>query len=195
MSSSAYNTENDLAVLIASGNQTAFTKLVDEKWRQVYGHALAYVKSSEKAQEITQDIFLKLWQNREKLTEVKNLENYLFILGRNHIVSEMRRRLTDTYPGVPDTLEEDVWVPDRQLQLKQSTQLLLKGIAALPPMRRQVFILSRMDGLTHEEISERLGIAKNTVKQHIVLSLNFLRDYVRNHPGAFLVLTIFFSEK
>ena len=182
--------EKELLHLVAEGNEKAFTQLVDLYWNKVYSHALAYVKSPPKAQEITQDIFLQVWKKRETLDEVSEFKNFLFILGRNQIVSALRKKLMETTSqDILDT-PEDQFLPDRQLEYKQSYQRILEAIEHLPPVRKTIFNLSRFEGLTYEEIAARLNISKNTVKEHIVLALNFLRTYVHTHGGP-IVLFLF----
>ncbi len=77
---------------VAAGNEEAFSRLVNLYRNKVFSHALTFVKSYEEAEEITQDIFVKVWVNRHRLPEVKDFKNYLFILGRNHLVSAIRRK-------------------------------------------------------------------------------------------------------
>ncbi len=174
---STYN-ESELLIKVASGEQKAFTVLVDYYWNKVYSHALAYSKSVTRAQEITQDIFLKVWHKREALTEVRDFKSYLFILGKHHIISSMRKKL-ESLTG-EDLLEtrEDIHIPDQQLEYKETWNRILEGIEKLPAVRKVIFKKSRLEGLTYEEIAESSHISKNTVKEHIVLALNFLRTYI-----------------
>lgn len=183
-----------LLTLTAKGNSPAFSRLVDLYWRTVYCQALTYCRSAQLSEELTQDVFVKIWDNREKLTGIGNFENYLFIVARNAIVSAMRRRRADIYPGEPSGSVEPLWQPDLQLVNKEKYALLLKAIDHLPPQRKQVFTLSRIDGLSHEEISARLGISKNTIKEHIIKGLNFLRGYLYAHAEVILSFVIFLGR-
>lgn len=116
-----YHNENDLLQKVSEGNTSAFTSLVDGYWNQLYSHALAYVKNSEKAKEITQDVFLKIWQNRETLKEIKSFKNYLFIVGKNHIISAMRKKLQEEQQ--PDeNLAEELWIPINNFYTKKPTK-------------------------------------------------------------------------
>ena len=163
---------------VAQSDQPSFTRLVDQYWNDVYSHALAYTKSSPRAQEITQDVFLRIWRTRERLLEVENFRNYLFILSRNHIVSAMRKKLEETEAIDPlETAESDL-NPDEQLQYKEIYAAIHETIEKLPPARRAVFKMSRLEGLTYEEIASRMNISRNTVKDHIVQALIFLRSHL-----------------
>ncbi len=187
-----YN-ESELLGKVASGDQKAFTTLVDYYWNRVYSHALAYSKSVTRAQEITQDVFLKVWHKREALTEVRDFKSYLFILGKHHIISSMRKKL-ESLTG-EDLLEtsEDIYIPDRQLEYKETWNRIQEGIEKLPAVRKVIFKMSRLEGLSYDEIARSSNISKNTVKEHIVLALNFLRNYIyfnKDYPVILITLML-----
>jgi RNA polymerase sigma-70 factor (ECF subfamily) len=181
-----YN-ERELLCRTADGDEAAFTLLLRQFRNKVYTQTLVYLKSAVTAQEITQDIFLKIWANRSGLPQVENFSGYLFIITRNEIVSALRKKGREqTTPS--ETLEENGWIPDQQLLYKESYKLLLEGIEALPPARKNVFKMSRLEGLSYEEIAVRLGISRNGVKDHIVKSLVFLRNFLHAHTGDTFIL-------
>ncbi len=175
--------EGELLALVAEGNEPAFRRLVDRYWAKVYGNTMALVKSAPVAEELTQDIFLKIWKGREKLGQVENFRTYIFVVGRHQVISAMRRKMDPSPSGEPDddALELRL-VPDRQLELKETEAVIREAVAKLTPKQKLVFEMSRMEGLTHEQIATRLGLSKETVKGHMVLALNFLRNYLSNHP-------------
>jgi RNA polymerase sigma-70 factor (ECF subfamily) len=175
--------------LIVEGDEKAFSRLVDYYWNRVYSHALAYVKSSQRAQEITQDVFLRVWHKKEVLTEVIDFNNYLFVLGKNQIISAMRKKLISPTSADPIEAAEELLVPDKQLEYKQIYHELMEAIDKLPPTRKMVFKLSRLEGLTYDEIATQLSISKNTVKEHIVLALSFLRTHLHKHNELLILLS------
>lgn len=188
MNQNPSHTEKELLIGVAAGNEEAFSRLVNLYRNKVFSHALTFVKSYEEAEEITQDIFVKVWVNRHRLPEVKDFKNYLFILGRNHLVSAIRKKVMDTTTNddeedIPGTL----LLPDHQVEYKETYRHLINGLEQLPPQQKAVFTLSRMENLSHGEIAERLGISKRTVKFHLVQALNFLREYLR-YPGLLTLL-------
>jgi RNA polymerase sigma-70 factor (ECF subfamily) len=181
------HTEKELLIGVAAGNEEAFSRLVNLYRNKVFSHALTFVKSYEEAEEITQDIFVKVWVNRHRLPEVKDFKNYLFILGRNHLVSAIRKKVMDTTANDEEDLPGTLLLPDDQVEYKETYRHLINGIEQLPPQQKAVFTLSRMENLSHAEIAERLGISKRTVKFHLVQALNFLREYLR-YPGILTLL-------
>lgn len=185
--------ENDLLARVAAGDQLAFAEMVRRYWNTIYSHGLVYLKSAPRAEEITQDVFMKVWTGREKLPEVRNLDNYLFIIARNHIFNEARKKINLIYGDVGDRAGTS-FLPDLQAEYKESYQQLLKGIELLPEKRRQVFKLSRLEGLSNEQIATQLGIHKDTVYQYLVKSLLFLRTYMQEHMGGTLLLLLLIRE-
>jgi len=185
--------ESDLLARVAAGDQLAFAEIVRRYWNTIYSHGLVYLKSAPRAEEITQDVFMKIWTAREKLPEVRNLDNYLFIIARNHIFNEARKKINLVYGDVGERAETS-FLPDLQAEYKESYQQLLKGIELLPEKRRQVFKLSRLEGLSNEQISTQLGIHKDTVYQYLVKSLLFLRAYMQEHMGDTLLVLLLIGE-
>jgi RNA polymerase sigma-70 factor (family 1) len=171
------------------GDQPSFTLLLRNYWNKVYVQALTYLKSPELAQEITQDVFIKLWSAKEKLAEIDKFSDYLFIISRNEIISALRKK-KDPASLPSDDLEEMLMRPDRQLQYKESYNKVLRLIDELPPTRKKVFTMSRLEGKSYEEIAELLGISRNGVKDHIVKALNYLRIHFQLNEENLLVLII-----
>jgi RNA polymerase sigma-70 factor (family 1) len=172
---------------ISNDDQEAFTRLLGLFWNKVYIQALTYLKSPFKAQELTQDVFVKLWVNRSKLPHVTNFLGYLSVMCRNEIFSMLRKKANVTVQ--PDeTVQEEYWIPDKQLQKKHSYHAILKAIELLPPMRKNVFKMSRLDGLSYDEIAGQLNISRNGVKDHIVKALAFVRNYLRFQSDELLVI-------
>lgn len=182
--------ESAILSLISAGDESAFTIIVEKYWRNVYSHTLTYLKSGQVAEEVTQDIFMRLWDHRSKLEGVNSFENYLFILSRNYIVSALRKKLQDHDSLKEDWAEEPSLTPDRQTEYKETYQCLLKGIELLPEKRKRVFKMSRLEGKTHEEIAAELGIHKDTVSQYIVKALVFLRTYMHEESGNSILAII-----
>jgi RNA polymerase sigma-70 factor (ECF subfamily) len=173
---------------ISEDNQDAFSKLLRLFWNKVYTQALTYLKSTAVAQELTQDIFLKVWTNRKKLLLVDNFSGYLFIMTRNEIISLLRKKgLQSMEPD--EKLEERIWIPDQQLDYKHSYERIFKGIDLLPPARKNIFKMSRVDGMTYDEIAAHMNISRDGVKDHIVKALLFLRNYIRTHSDTLPLLT------
>jgi RNA polymerase sigma-70 factor (family 1) len=173
---------------VSQGNQAAFAQLLRKCWNKVYTQAITYLKDASLAQEITQDVFVKIWSARAGLPAVENFSNYLFIVSRNEIVSALRKKGQGFVNPGPD-IEGNLVLPDEQLQYKEFHHRLLQAIEELPPARKRVFKMSRLEGRSYDDIARDLGISRNGVKDHIVKALNFLRTRLAfAGPGNIILL-------
>jgi len=189
----AYNPK-ELLIRIAEDDTKAFTQLFDKYWLQVFAHVRTYIKNTGQAEDITQDIFFSIWLNRSKLATVQDFEPWLFVVTRNRTISGMRKILKETDHGISAIIPEIAAVPGDtpvdQLDYKQSRELLQQAVDQMPPRRRQVFQMSRQEGLTHQEIAEQLQISKATVNEHINEALTFLKAKLADYPGLFSALLL-----
>lgn len=175
---------------ISNGNELLYTRLVEKYWQKVLQHALSFVKSYPIAEELTQDVFLQIWQKREKLSEVKSFDNFLFIVSRNLIITHIRKKLVETESIKGEKLQEMFLKPDDQYEYKELNSIINEGANLLPEPRRTIFILSRIEGKDTDFISEELGLAKRTIRWHLLEALNFLRIYLNKYYGLGLLLFI-----
>lgn len=183
--------------LTANGDRQAFNALLEKFWIKVYTQSLTWLKSAEDAQEITQDVFVDVWLQKYKLPEVNNLSAWLSVITRNKILSALRKprlRGEDT----EKLLAASGYEADQSLLLKESSRILNKGIELLPPTRKKVFLMSRWDQKSYDEIAREMNISRNGVKDHIVRALNFLREYLarnsENATIALLTISTFFEK-
>lgn len=174
--------EQGLQARLAAGEIEAFHLLVDLYHRAVYDVALSYIKIHQSAEDVTQDLFLKLWKNREALADVASLKDYIFILARNAVLDAMRKK-GPAFP-VGEYLEgmvaDPLSSPEDHLQLRQLSSIVNKAVDLLPPQQKRAYHLSREEGMTHDEIAAVMNISKNTVKNHLVAALTFIRQYIAN---------------
>jgi RNA polymerase sigma-70 factor (family 1) len=172
-----------------------FKRLFDSYKNRIYGYVLAIAHSRYTAEEITQEIFIKLWVCRDLLSQVENLDGYIFTLARNRTLNYLRkvasdarllRELQELAMPQHNNVEERVLETDYE-------QLLHDAVSMLSPQRRLVFQLSRDSGLNHAQIAAQLHLSRNTVKNHLVEALRFIRSYLGRH-GSVLVLIFFLTH-
>lgn len=164
---------------VAGGDQSLYTRLVILYWPKVFKHALSFVKSAVIAEELTQDVFVLLWMKRLSLSEVRNFDNYLFIVSRNLMISHNRRKILETVSLDSERLTELVDIPDGQLEFRELVEFMNKGIMLLQEPSRSVYCLSLIEGRDIEQISLELGVAKPTVRRHLFRAVGFIRKYLR----------------
>lgn len=167
-----------------------FENIFYAKKEKVYHFLLGMMKSEFVAEEITQEVFIKLWMQRETLADINNIDAYLFRVTKNHALNHIRQAANSqkivqryTAPILPYEEYTEKKVLERDYQ-----ELLNKALDQLSPQRKLVYKLSREEGLSHIEIAEQLHVSKHTVKNHLVYTLSFLKDYLVRHGIAFLFL-------
>ena len=177
------NNDQTLLLRMAAGEEDAFNQLFNIYWDKVYATALVLSKSSQLAEDIAQEVFLRLWQNRGRTDTIENLEAFLFITARNLIYNRLSRiKLEIAYNNYLQyqfsTLDKDI---EARAELRQLREIIAAGIGQLPPQQQKAFRLSREEGLNHEAISRQMGVSRATVKDYIVKAIAALRKYLQEH--------------
>ena len=171
--------EGQALQLLAQGSEYAFTQILDAYQDRVFGIAFRYLKSRENAKEIVQEVFLKVWNRRIAFAEVRNLEAFIFTATKNLTLNYLEKlahewsaqyQFTRNHDsnGVSNSVEHHILDQQNEELLKQTLQML-------PPHQMQVYQLARVEGLSYEEIANRLSITVNTVKYHMKMAHKFLR--------------------
>lgn len=181
--------EREIILRVKSGDSSAFTALYNLYWGKVYNFTQLYIISKEDAEEIVQEVFTKIWENREKLSEVKSFDGFLFILTRNTIFNHSRDNfnrhfykitISDAYNLKGDDLVEDIIASD-------IAEHINKLIEQLPPRQKEVYRLSRVEHLTYKEIAQQLSIEPKTVERHINEAIKHLRKHL---PASLLIIAM-----
>jgi RNA polymerase sigma-70 factor (ECF subfamily) len=172
--------ERSLLLRVANGDQKAFRVLFDQYWDGMYANALHFTKSPELAQDLSQEIFTRVWVVREKLREVQQFDAWLYRLAKNMILDEMRRLQQD--PDYAEFMDAYFLAGDQDAHQPATTKDLEKqlydAINQLPEQMQMAFKLSRFEGLTHEQIAKRMKISKVTSQNYIARSLVAIRKYL-----------------
>lgn len=194
MSLNSNSDQSKLLYELSQGNELAFTKLYNEYKNVVFSTALKITKSRMLAEEVVQDVFLKIWQNHENLAEITNIENYLFIISRNHIFDMIKKIARDT-SLVVDSNYKNTSTNDTEDAIKddQYNIILNQIVGQLPPQQQKIYKMAKWDGLSHQKIGEDLGISTETVKKHMAQALKFVRTKISPYMNMFMTLFLFFK--
>jgi RNA polymerase sigma-70 factor, ECF subfamily len=130
---------------------------------RLYNFSKAFLKLEEGIDDILQEVFLKIWQNRKNIKKTETFNSYIFTITRNLLMNELR-----------SVAEE--FLLSEQIEYQELQEKVDQMIASLPERQREVFLLSRKEGLSHKEIAEKLAIAEKTVKYHISQSIGVLKN-------------------
>ncbi len=174
----------------------AYQQLFDFYWDLVYAIGLRLTKTPEQAKDLAQDMFLKIWDNRTKLTGVRDFRSYLFVITRNLIHDQLRTKIfhESNREFLTNYFAYNESSPQELLEQKELGEALSAAIRKLPPRLQQVFNLRRLEGLSHFEIAKRLNITTISSKTYMVRALMALRKEIMKDPGKlFLVATFLFN--
>lgn len=177
---------------VAKGDQAAFRQLFDCYRGKVYVIAFRILQSESEAEDVLQDVFTKLWLNREKLTGILHFNAYLNTLIRNHIFNGLRKKAYEEdflWASLQESRNEEGY---QVIELNELKELLHKAMNTLPPQQKKVFQLGRLEGLKHEEIAAELGISKETVKKHMAAALRYIKYFLNGWGKELPALTCLF---
>ena len=176
------NANIELLNLLKKGDMTAFDIIYKKYCKRLYGFVIRYVKYEIDAEEIVQEVFIKIWENREKINLYSSFESYLFTISYNSTISLLRKRIHEKkyLEYIKSCQDEDFSELTDELYFNELNSKIESLLDELTPRQKEIFLLSREEGLTHNEIAKKLGISSNTVKNHIVSVLSFLKSNINN---------------
>lgn len=186
-------------MMVFSGTEKdKFGKIYSVYFPKLVRFAREYIVSTEDAENLVQDMFLYLWEHRDMLDTLTNLNAYLFTLAKNRCIDFYRRQVrTESKNESLDTWQEKELYfkmealkqfDENMFTVNEIETLLDNSINALPEKCRQVFILSRMEGLKHEEIAAQLNISVHTVQNHIVTAIRKLKVELKDYLPLFVFI-------
>lgn len=149
------------------------------------------LKSEFWAEEVVQEVFMQLWANREKLTVIEAPAAYLFRITANRSLDRLRRQELEVKMQyvVNKALHRDtVNFQQNSYDIEYLESLVTEAVRQLPEQGKLIFELQRKEGLSYQEIADQLGISKNTVRNHMVKTLHFIRSYLRQNGEISVLL-------
>ncbi len=186
-----------LLLKIVEGDELAFRQFFDTYSKKIHSCIFNVTRSSEIAEEITADIFVKLWTGRKMLADIQDpgafLRKMAYFRALDFLKTISRhKKLQEQYNNwyLRNIAEK---TPDDLLIYAELVRCYKEAVAKLPPQRKLIYQLSRDEGLTHDEIAHLLSLSRNTVKNSIVTATRFLADYVRGRSYDPILLIILFN--
>jgi len=165
----------ELLLRIASGDQAAFQHIYTGFYKRLYQFALAIVKTRETAEEIVEDVFVRIWQKRQDISSIRNLRVYLYTATKNASLNYLSRKarasVTEPFDHIHVELSETALTPEQILITTEIYQKILRTVEALPPRCKMIFKLVREDGLQYKEIAEILNISVNTIDAQMAIAV------------------------
>lgn len=193
----ALHNEKELLVLASQADQGAFTTLFHMYKNKLYAYVLRLTESEMLAEDIVQDVFMKLWNDHDTLGSIDNFGGYLFRMSKNQVINHFKRMAHETLIMAELFRQNPIGHNDTQeiVALKDIEKILGNILENLPPQQKAVYHLSREEGRTHEEIANLLKISPNTVKNHIVQAMSTIRTQLRKHADTMLLVAVLIAIK
>ncbi|UYQ91141.1 RNA polymerase sigma-70 factor [Chitinophaga horti] len=180
----------DLRERLAAGEEPAFLEFFHTYSHHIYNVAFLMTKSTTLAEDMVQEVFLKIWLQRAQLAQVENLKAYLYVCARRHILNELRKKSASReFTGALHAyFSETADNPEQALLRKESRGVLHEAIDRLPDRQRLIYRLSKENGLKQEEIAHQLNISQHTVRNHLAQALVNIRHFLEQSATGLLLL-------
>lgn len=186
--------DNELTTRFRNDSVEAFREIYSRYWRMVYLLAYKKLNSREVAEELTQNLFVSIWEKRLEVN-IENLRAYLLTALKYSIIKHYRSLLVQGkylahFNGNTQEYENPV---EQHIHATDLGKAIKEALAQFPPKTRQIFELSRYDLLSNRQIAEALGLSEKTVEYHITQSVKILRGYLKDYLTILLLPILFFG--
>ncbi len=188
--------EKELVERIIEGDEIAFKEIFYRYKNRLFSYCCRFTKSEVQAEEIVQDVLIKIWTNRGQLNPNLSFSSYLYTIIRNHSLNFLKKAASDAAlrARLFYYFEHSHCDPEEKLIYNDLSKIAKKAIALLPPRRRQIYEMSRERSMNYEDIADQLGISKNTVKNQLVQARKSIRNYLNTHAEmGFCVMLVLWS--
>ena len=164
--------------LLRSGSPVAFQYLFNQYSQKLYRFALSYLKSDAEAEEVVQDVFLKLWENRYRLDSDKSFQSYLFTIAFNAIKKKFNQKLrNDRFKHeLFEWLSQEAPSLESRLDFEALIEKLESLIEKMPEKRKAIFLKRKKEGQSIQDIAGEMGISPKTVKNQITEAMKYLKE-------------------
>jgi RNA polymerase sigma-70 factor (family 1) len=177
---------------LANGDERAFCTIFELCKRRVFAVALKMTKSSTEAEEIVQNVFLSIWLSKSRLSDINDPEAYLFTITYNAIYAQLKKasRNQRLLNAILNNLTEIQNTTDETIAAHETGRLINEAIQELSPQQRTVYCLSKQEGLSYDDIAERLQISRNTVRNHLAEAMKTIRTFLKKAAMLSISLSV-----
>lgn len=182
--------QNLLLLQLRAGQMAAFNKLYTMYSPRLYVHLLKFLKSPELVEEVLQEVFVRVWQNRESIVPERGFNSFLYTIAHNLAINMIKKINRDR------ALQMEVWASsisyylhtEENLLDKERMAIINQAIATLTPKRREILLFCKVEGKSYKEVAELLGISVSTVSNQLVNALQDIRTFiVKNYSQEYLL--------
>ncbi len=192
--------ERQLINSIKEGNQKSFELVFKTYYARLCTFAFGYTKQMETAEDLVKDVFVNIWNNHKKLEIKTSISAYLFRSVKNACINYLERDKNRKFLSIDELKQQEIKIaeplstdyPISKILASELEDRIHTEIEKLPESCREVFKLSRFEGLSHKKIAEKLQISENTVKVQIYRALSKIKDALDS--GSMLLFNLFFKK-
>jgi RNA polymerase sigma-70 factor (ECF subfamily) len=185
--------QENLLKEIAAGNEMAFRHVYNALYKKLLQFAFILTKNKEAAEELVEDVFIKIWKNRQNAEGIQNLKVYLYTATKNtclnYLSSKANDSITKPFDAINIVLTESV-CPEQLFIYRETFAKIKNAIETLPPRCKMIFKLIREDGLKYKEVAEILNVSPNTVDAQMTIAIRrialLVRDEFEKIPSSHL---------
>ncbi len=192
------STEKDLLELVIKNDEAAFKQVFDLYVKRVYQFVFRIVRDNAEAADISQDIFIKIWEKRSSIDTDKSFDGFIFTIAYRSVIDFLRKNKNKFQNTINSDshLENIIAAGNAEdlVNLHQLESIYEKALQTLPPKRKEIFCLSRHAGLSNKEIADKLNISIKTVEAQMTLALATLKEYFNDSELSILILFFTFIE-
>lgn len=184
--------DHHLVQLLQKGNVNAFDSLFEVYSPKLYGFALKYFKNETDAEELVQEVFVKVWENHRSLKSELSFKSYLFTIALNHIRKFFNKkaaslRYLESLQNDPE-FSEQINIDDYETNLHQ----IFRIIDQMPERRREIFLKSKLEGKSSKEVASELNISAGTVDNQVSEALRFIRYRLKSENISLVLFAVLF---
>ncbi|KAA8477177.1 RNA polymerase sigma-70 factor (ECF subfamily) [Arcticibacter tournemirensis] len=187
--------EKELIFLLHEGHEGALRSLYDIHVKKLHYFILRTAKSRQLAEDVVQDVFIKIWETRVLIDPELPFRTYLYTIAKRHLLNLLKRLQHES--GILNEIRKYVDPSENttelQVEYSESNVMLTEAISKLPPQCKEVFIRCKMQGLSYKQVAAELAITEGTVNSQMVKALRSIREYI-TFKNAALALLVFLSN-
>ena len=173
------SSDKQLIRAIKGGDTKSYEKLFERYYDRYFSFACALLHDADAAEDVLQNVFLKLWIGRDRLDENRSIENYLLVSVRNEIFDYLRLKYNQTVVRGETPEKEDASADiEEEMFRSETSDRMDKIIKNMPPQRQRIFMMSKYENMSSKDIADALGLSVRTVERHIYLALKDLKQII-----------------
>lgn len=171
----------EMLISLSRDHKPALEALFKHFYPRLYSFSRSFLKSEDGIDDIIQEVFLKIWINRKKISTAETFNAYIYTITRNLLLNEIRHRLNSqkAREALFGKSVAEEFLLSKEIEYKELENQISRILEGLPERQREIFMMSRTEGMSYREIAQKLQIAEKTVEYHIHQVIGALRKKLR----------------